>query len=544
MNKLWCLWLLATTAALLSVSLTGTLHAQTPVRMGSEITGAITEEDPEFSLLGGVFRPYVLRGRAGVPFRVSFTSPDGDLDMFLARTVAGVTDFLEEAMAVAGEQQVLVHTPDVDGDYLLIVWSTDYEPMSFSFLVEEISPEEALALTPEETLPFSESGPIQPLPPNRTIRGSFLGPAIYTFDAIAGELLEIGLESDDFDTYVEAGVMLDGEFLTLDSDDDEGTGTNSLVEYFVDETGQHAIRVSAYDDDPAATGDFYLHVRPAISPLDIPTRDLFPGQVETAVLSTSELLGTGLPLYDQWALTAEAGDQLIISLASDDFDPYLAVGRLVDGRFEEIWSNDDDGDSLNSLISFEPTETDRYLIRASARGEEAEGEYTLLARPRPRPRLEPQVATIEVGERVVGLLDETDARLQDDSPHDRWIFQAVEGRVYRITLRSEDFDAYLEVGRMVGERFRHFYRDDDGAGEAPSETDERGADIADPISADLELPPSEPDDLLDPYEPATTTDARVTMIAPVTGEFIIHVTTFGAYELGNYELVLEEISSR
>ncbi|HEU0298663.1 MAG TPA: hypothetical protein VFR37_04395 [Longimicrobium sp.] len=70
---------------------------------------------------------------------------------------------------------------------------------------------------------------------------------------------------------------------------------------------------------------------------------------------------------------------------------------------------------------------------------------------------------IGVGETVFGELTEDDPTLATGQYHDVWRFPTVVGTTYLITLRSEDFDAYLLAGPPGGTDCDPCEEDDDGA---------------------------------------------------------------------------------
>ncbi|WP_420126660.1 hypothetical protein [Longimicrobium sp.] len=111
---------------------------------------------------------------------------------------------------------------------------------------------------------------------------------------------------------------------------------------------------------------------------------------------------------------------------------------------------------------------------------------------------------IAVGRSVAGELAATDSVGMDEKRYDAWVFAGEAGRFYRITLRSEDFDAYLWAGPQDDEYADDCElceRDDDGAGEGDAQ-------------------------LLLPVEDA--------------GPMVIRVTTYEAGEVGRYTLQVEE----
>lgn len=101
------------------------------------------------------------------------------------------------------------------------------------------------------------------------------------------------------------------------------------------------------------------------------------GQVVTGQLNASDSALEGGARYDTWSFQARAGQLLIISMGSDEFDTYAYLGEGTGGEFREISNNDDSMGSTHSSIEFRVPRDGTYLIRASS-FEEGEGTYTLL----------------------------------------------------------------------------------------------------------------------------------------------------------------------
>lgn len=72
--------------------------------------------------------------------------------------------------------------------------------------------------------------------------------------------------------------------------------------------------------------------------------------------------------------------------------------------------------------------------------------------------------TIRVGQTVTGELTADDEMDSDEVPVDVWRFRATAGGTYRVTLRSFDFDAFLEVGRRADGDCSSCQSDDDSGG--------------------------------------------------------------------------------
>jgi len=82
--------------------------------------------------------------------------------------------------------------------------------------------------------------------------------------------------------------------------------------------------------------------------------------------------------HEIWSFQARAGQLLIISMGSDDFDTFLSLGRMVDGQFREITSNDDSLQSTDSSIEIRVKQDGTYVIRSNSFGEGESGQYSLL----------------------------------------------------------------------------------------------------------------------------------------------------------------------
>ena len=80
----------------------------------------------------------------------------------------------------------------------------------------------------------------------------------YYFDAQAGEVVVIRMDSDAFDPVVAIGRGEAGEWHELDKDDDGGLGTNAHLEFRIPETGRYAIRAHGIGKDN--TGAYTIRV--------------------------------------------------------------------------------------------------------------------------------------------------------------------------------------------------------------------------------------------------------------------------------------------
>lgn len=108
---------------------------------------------------------------------------------------------------------------------------------------------------------------------------------------------------------------------------------------------------------------------------------------------------------------------------------------------------------------------------------------------------------IEAGQTVEGELADDDPEGASGALYDLWSFTARAGATYVITLRSDDFDAYLWAGPAVGPHCDPCEEDDDGAG---------------------------------------GTDAELVVTAEADRPYVIRATSYDAGESGRYLLTVQE----
>ncbi|MGI9182171.1 MAG: peptidase, partial [Longimicrobiaceae bacterium] len=188
----------------------------------------------------------------------------------------------------------------------------------------------------------------------------------------------ITMRSEEFDTYLVLGVMQHGEMRELQRDDDSGGGehgTDSRLRITLPEDGEYIIRAEAMDGD--MRGAFTLTLE-QLPPSVLPT----PRPIERGRTVNGELRERDPELddgqyYHLWSLSAQAGERIRISMQSEAFDTYVALGRLAGSEFVEIAATDDGGEGTNSLLEVTVEEMGIYVIRATTFFAGVPGPYTL-----------------------------------------------------------------------------------------------------------------------------------------------------------------------
>jgi hypothetical protein len=355
-------------------------HAQpgtAPIQVGQSVTGTLEEGDPRV-FNRGRFRVYRFEGTRGQRLLATMQSSDFDAYLIVGRMVGPLMDEVRsnDDGGDGTDARVRVTLPE-NGTYLVVAQSFS-EDGTGGFTVN-------LQTAPEPT-----TGQSRPLTIGQRVTGDLTdtdnvedeSDRIYdawTFTGRSGQRIVANMESGDFDTYLNLGRMENGQFVSIATDDDGGAeGTNSRLAHALDEDGQYVIRASSYG---AQGGAYTLTVEERIARAPAPPRPLTAGQQASGQLDEQDaLLETDGSFYELWSYQGRAGEQLRIRMSSDDFDTYVAIGRMEGGcgDFEEIATMDDGGDGTNTLLEITLPEDGEYVIRANSFTADQTGDYTLV----------------------------------------------------------------------------------------------------------------------------------------------------------------------
>jgi hypothetical protein len=208
--------------------------------------------------------------------------------------------------------------------------------------------------------------------------------------------------------------------------------------------------------------------------------------------------------YDDYRITARAGQRLEIVMRAEAFDAYLSI--YADGETDgEPLAEDDDGlgEGTNSRLRFTAADAGTYVLRARTLSGLDGGAYALsLAERSPAPRA-PRPQTIRLGGEAQGQLSGDDPEQDQGSAYDAYVFRARAGDRLAISLASEAFDPVVRVGRAQrGGGFDELAMNDDA--------------------------------------PGGGLDSRLIFTAPDSGEYVVRVTGLAEESTGAYTLKLEE----
>lgn len=449
--------------------------AQPTIQAGQTVSGRLETSDPTLAD-DSHFDDYTYRGRAGE--RLTITLRSGDFDAFLQWGTGGGASFAlvdSDDDGGGGTDAQLEVTVGADGIHTIRANSySGGQTGAYTISVERAG-----------AAPRPRPGPNPgPAPGGRTLRAGqtvngSLGPSDprlgddsyyhqYLYEGRAGEQLLVTMTSGEFDAYLRWGRMDGGRYEHLGFDDDGAGGTNARLEVTLDRDGTYAFQANSYS--AGMTGAYTISVRSAQGgDAGGGAPSIALGQTVRGRLESSDPLLPDDSHYDQYHYRGPAGQRILITLRSSDFDAYLLGGRMVGGEFEAEASDDDSGGGTDAQLVATVGPGGVYAFRANSFSGGATGAYTVTVEPvsgattqrRPTPA---GARTISAGQTQQGTLRRGDPMLSDSSYYHEYVYQGTPGDRLEITLASSDFDTYLRWGRVEGGAFTQEAFDDDGAG--------------------------------------------------------------------------------
>ncbi|MGK2934552.1 MAG: PPC domain-containing protein [Gemmatimonadaceae bacterium] len=305
---------------------------------------------------------------------------------------------------------------------------------------------------------------------------------LWIYSGSRGERLFITLRSIQFDAYLLVQPFPGGRSPLLARDDDSGGGRDARVEFVLPEDGDYVITVTSAER--GETGAYRLSVESdhrvasaatlgaVVSPV---ARALVPGRAVAGELRSGVRGSIGTSAGD-WTFSGRAGETVTLDMRSSEFDAFLTLYSIDRRRAAtRVAQDDNSGGGLNSRITFRVPADGEYVVRAERRYPGRSGSYTLTLRPstlaaRLGLRAEGD-RTIAPNSAVSGELDDSDPKMHDGTPYELWTYVGRAGETIRITLRSNDFDAFVSIGTVTNGVFTAIESADDGAGGTNSRLD-------------------------------------------------------------------------
>jgi hypothetical protein len=229
----------------------------------------------------------------------------------------------------------------------------------------------------------------------------------YQIDGRAGQRLEIRLNSDALDPYLQ----IDGpDGFTLANDDDPDNGLNSRIvvrlpadgrytimatSYAARETGAYRLTVAEAAADTALTEGSRARPRRADGPAD-PMVAVGAAQ-QGSLANGDERLGSG-EFYDGYRFQGRRGQRIAITIDSTQFDTY-AILNTPSG--DQIDNDDREPGNTNARIERVLPEDGEYRLMVTSYRPGERGSYTLNVAESAGP---PRIANVQGGPRIFAVM--------------------------------------------------------------------------------------------------------------------------------------------
>jgi hypothetical protein len=309
----------------------------------------------------------------------------------------------------------------------------------------------------------------------------------------AGQRYRISVDSEAFDPV--ASLLRAGQAEPVAMNDDAGGTLNSRINYTPSESGAFTLRVRAFSADGRGAYTAGAVVLPPLAP-GMPVPWSVSGQI------TDSDAGH----VDEYTLRLEAGTRYNLTVNADAFDPVARLLRA--GEEDVIAENDDSGGTLNSRISFRPTESGDYVLRVAPLGDDGRGAYTAaasVAPPLPAPNSTAGTPTQTTGTWNLweGTLAAGDTD-RDGTFFDDYLIHVEAGQIRYVSLQGMGIDPVVQILSVDG----------------------RDADPVEPLATD--------------DDSGAGTDSFLTFDPAESGDYIVRVTSFSAASTGGYRLWISQ----
>jgi hypothetical protein len=373
MRKFWT----ASVAAMAFTLIAAPASAQGPWSGQGELTDSDSVGDEQHR-----YDDHTLRLEAGQRYRISVNSDAFDPVARLYRQ--GSTTALAENDDGDGLNSRITFTPRESGAYTLRVLAFSAEGRGAYTAGLATMP----ALPPAQSVPWRDSGRIADSDPTDSVPlpSEAEGPAERTvvhYDEHvlrleAGRRYIIRVNSSAFDPV--ARLYRDGETSPVAENDDGDEGLNSRISFVPETSGDYTLRVAPLASDGRGAYRASAELAPPLpAPLTMFQRmSATVWRVYDGALTNADGEAADGARVDDYLVRFEAGQERLISLDAPDFDAVVQV-LSADGRErgEPLASNDDGGNSLNSLLRFKADTAGDYIVRVTSLGGSGRGTYRL-----------------------------------------------------------------------------------------------------------------------------------------------------------------------
>lgn len=383
--------------------------------------GSLDSTDPTNPTRTGSFSDdYLLTGVvSGQSVQLNLNSTA--FDAYLQVVNANTGDVIAYNDDFNGLNSQVTFTTQAGIDYIVRATSYGSSAIGAYGLVSNIGDlTSATPINPNQTF----SGTLVTTDPANSLRSGSLYDGYLLTNLVAGQQVQVNLNSTAFDTYLQIVNSATGEVI---AENDNFSGTNSQAS-FTPQTGvDYIARATSFAG--AATGAYTLTTSSA---------DVLGGTLASTDPTNPTRTGT---FRDDYLLTnLVAGQSVELNLNSATFDAYLQVVNAATG---EVVAENDNFSGTNSQLTFTTQAGVDYIVRATSSALGSTGAYSLVTNSGNLTSATP----ISASQTFSGTLVSSDPAnsLRPGSYYDGYLLTNLTvGQAVQVNMNSA-FDAYLQV---------------------------------------------------------------------------------------------------
>jgi hypothetical protein len=487
------------------------MSESTPIAAGETLSGTLEADDcynpsPRWNTSSQYDR-FPVEMQAGVRYTIRMDSTEVETMLILRRpdgTIAETAvDPSPHGSGFPDRFALMLFTPIVSGTYMIDA-SSEYAEDYGAYTVTLTSNENCENTITPIAIGDTVSGALESTDCDSTVRpGAYRDR--YTFEGAEGTRLSIAMDANSVDPFL---VLTDPSGAVVATDDDSGVGNDARIVVTLPATGAYTIEATSFQT--IWTGDYTLRLRESMGDECTPeTGTIELNQTHYAALSGTECFAVSRPgsFVDNWQFAGAAGRPYLITVSSNELDAFVAV---LDPAGNVVASNDDGGGGLDASLTFTPAVAGTYTIEATSDTPDVVGFYqvSMYLGSVGGTQCVPPATPLPLGQTVAGELtyDDCYSQIQDGSFHDRFSFNAVAGRSYRVYMEATPID---NVPRL--DPWLVLFLGDDGALVQGDDTDDG------------------------------TNNAEIVFTAPENEQFTLEATTHNFEEVGPYTVLVEEV---
>ena len=205
---------------------------------------------------------------------------------------------------------------------------------------------------------------------------------LYIFEGKAGQTITLNMLSQEVDAYL---ILLGPNGKELAQDNDGGLAKNARIVATLPADGTYTVLANSRKAGESGTYRLQLMAKESVPPRANQPSRRDRAKTTPPILQRAGVLAIGAAkvfppdgsLYQEHSFDGKAGQFVLITLESQDFDTYLV---LLDPNGEVLAENDNAGASSNSALAVTLPITGRYRAVANARDRTGRGSYQLTVR--------------------------------------------------------------------------------------------------------------------------------------------------------------------